>query len=199
MKTGRTCENGENVMKSLIAAAALLVVPATAATAQTTPAPAPAPAADPVAKIYDKALGAGWQNWSWATTELSADIGSPRMPIMVEAKGYQALYLHHEPFSAAPYRGISMLIQVVGGNAEVRIMAFAKGQPIPDGTKVGADGKPEAKAKVVKLAPGGWTKIVIPFGDLGITKSTMIDGFCVQNGSGEAAPHFYVADVMLNS
>ena len=198
MKTGRTCENGENVMKSLIAAAALLVVPATAATAQTTPAPAPAPAADPVAKIYDKALGAGWQNWSWAKTELSVDIGSPRLPIMVEAQGYGALYLHHDPFSAAPYRGISMLIQSVGGEAEVRVTAFAKGSPIPDGAKVGADGKPEAKAKIIKVVPGGWTKVVIPFGDLGIVKTTMLDGFVVQNNKGEPAPHLYVADVMLN-
>lgn len=183
-------------MKSLIAAAALLLVPA-AAMAQTTP--APAPAADPAATIYDKALGTGWQNWSWAKTELSADIGSPRKPIMVEAQGYQALYLHHEPFSAAPYRAISMLIQSVGGEAEVRVMAFANGKPIPDGAKVGADGKPEAKSKLIKVAPGGWTKVLIPFGELGIVKGTMIDGFCVQNSKGEPAPHLYVADIMLNS
>ena len=183
-------------MKSLIVAAALLLVPA-AVTAQTTP--APVPAADPVATIYNKALGAGWQNWSWAKTELSVDSGSPRLPIKVEAEGYQALYLHHEPFSAAPYRGISMLIQSVGGEAEVRVMAYAKGQPIPDGAKIGADGKPLPMMKIVKVVPGGWTKILVPFAELGITKSTMLDGFAVQNNKGEAAPHLYVADVMLNS
>ena len=180
-------------MKSLIAAA-LLLVPA-AAIAQTTP--APAPAADPVATIYDKALGAGWQNWSWAKTELSANIGNPRMPIMVEADGYQALYLHHEPFSAAPYRGISMLIQAASGEAEVRVMAFANGKPIPDGAKVGADGKPEPKMKIVKVASGGWTRLLIPYAELGITKTTMLDGFAVQNNKGEPAPHLYVADIML--
>src|SRR5690242_12457702 len=182
-------------MKSLIAAAALLLVPA-AAMAQTTP--APAPAADPVATIYDKALGAGWQNWSWAKTELSVDIGTPRMPIKVEAEGYQALYLHHEPFSAAPYRAISMLIQSVGGEAEVRVLAFANGKPIPDGAKVGADGKPLPKMKIIKVVPGGWTKVMVPFEELGITKTTMLDGFGVQNNKGEPAPHLYVADIMLN-
>ena len=183
-------------MKPLIAAAALLFVP-TAAMTQTTP--PPAPAADPIATIYNKALGDGWQNWSWAKTELSADIGNPRMPIKVEAQGYQALFLHHAPFSSAPYRGISMLIQSVGGEAEVRVMAFANGKPIPDGAKIGADGKPEPKMKIIKVAPGGWTKVMVPFGELGIAKDMMIEGFCVQNNKGEPAPNLYVADIMLNA
>ncbi|MEP7006476.1 MAG: hypothetical protein ABI810_10860 [Sphingomonas bacterium] len=184
-------------MKSLIAAAALMFVPALAM-AQAAPAPAPAAAADPAATIYDKALGDGWQNWSWAKTELSADIGNPRMPIKVEAQGYQALFLHHAPFSAAPYRGISMLIQSVGGEADLVVLAFANGNPIPDGTKVGADGKPEAKKKPIKVLPGGWTKVVIPFELLGVTKATMLEGFAVQNSKGEPAPNIYVADIMLS-
>jgi len=182
-------------MKSLIAAAALMFAPA-AALGQT--APAPAAAADPIATIYDKALGDGWQNWSWAKTELSVDIGSARKPIKVEAEGYQALFLHHAPFSAAPYRGISMLIQTVGGEAEVRVLAIANGKPIPNGAKVGADGQPELKMKVIKVAPGGWTKVLVPFDELGIGTSTTIEGFWVQNNKGEPAPHLYVADIMLN-
>lgn len=181
-------------MKSLIAAAALLFVPAVA---MGQAAPTPAPAADPAATIYDKALGDGWQNWSWAKTELSVDIGNPRMPIKVEAQGYQALYLHHAPFSAAPYRGISMLIQSVGSEADLVVFAYANGNPIPDGTKVGADGKPEAKKKAIKVLPGGWTRVLIPFGELGVTKATMLEGLAVQNSKGEQAPNLYVADIML--
>lgn len=183
-------------MKSLIAAAALLFVPAVAM-AQAAPAPAPAPAADPAATIYNKALGDGWQNWSWAKTELSVDIGNPRMPIKVEAQGYQALYLHHAPFSAAPYRGISMLIQSAAGEADLVVFAYANGNPIPDGAKVGADGKPEAKKKAIKVLSGGWTRVLIPFGELGVTKATMLEGLAVQNSKGEPAPNLYVADIML--
>lgn len=188
------------MMKSLIVIAGLFFAPA-AAMAQATPAPAAAPAAaaDPIATVYDKALGTGWENWSWAKTELSANTGSARMPIKVEAQGYQALYLHHAPFSAAPYRGISMLIQAVGGDAEVRVIAIANGKPIPDGAKIGADGQPEPKMKIIKVVPGGWTKILVPLGELGIGKGTMIDGFWVQNNKSEPAPHLYVADIMLNS
>lgn len=181
------------MMKSMIAAAALLFVPASAM-AQAAPAPA---AADPAATIYDKALGDGWQNWSWAKTELSVDIGNPRKPIKVEAQGYQALYLHHAPFSAAPYRGISMLIQSVGTEADLVVFAYANGNTIPDGAKVGADGKPEAKKKAIKVVPGGWTRVLIPFAELGVTKATMLEGFAVQNSKGEQAPNLYVADIML--
>ena len=187
-------------MKSLIVAAALLFAP-TAALPQATPAPAAAPAAaaDPIATIYDKALGAGWENSSSAKTELSVDIGSARKPIKIEAEGYQALILHHAPFSAAPYRGISMLIQSVGGPAEVRVIAIANGKPIPDGAKLGADGQPLPRMKIIKLVPGGWTKVLIPLDELGVGERTTIEGFWVQNTKGEPAPHLYVADIMLNS
>lgn len=183
------------MMKPLIAAA-LLFVPATAMS-QTTP--APAPAADPIATIYDKALGSGWQNWSWAKTELSVDIGNARMPIKVEAQGYQALFLHHAPFSAAPYRGISMMIQAVGGEAEVRVIGIANGKPIADTAKPGADGQPGLKARVIKVVPGGWTRVLIPFDELGIAKDMTIEGFWVQNNKGEPAPNLYVADIMLKN
>jgi hypothetical protein len=187
-------------MKSLIAAtAALLLVPGVAP-AQETPAPKPAtataPAVEPLATVYDKALGPGWQNWSWAKTDLSVDIGSPRMPIMIDAQGYQALYLHHPSFSTAPYRGLSMLLQVVGGDAEVRIIAIADGKPIPDGDKKGADGQPQPLMKIVSLKPGGWKSVQIPLNQLGAANRN-IDGFWVQNNSGQPAPHIYVADIAL--
>ena len=196
-------------MKSLVAAAALLFVPA-GAMAQTTPTPTPTPAAapvpaaapaaaaDPIPNVYDKALGTGWVTWSWAKTDRSVDTGSARMPIKVEAQGFQALYLHHAAFSTAPYRGITMLIQTVGGEAEVRVIGIVNGKPIPNGTKVGADGQPEPKMKVVKMVPGGWTKVQIPLEELGIGESTTIDGFWVQNNKSEPAPNLYVADIMLN-
>ncbi|MES2441683.1 MAG: hypothetical protein V4574_02550 [Pseudomonadota bacterium] len=177
-------------MKTLIAAAALLLT-ATPALAQT--APAAAPAADSVATIYDKALSPGWENWSWAKTELSADIGSARMPIMMDAQAYGGLYLHHAPFSTAPYRALSMLIQVVGGPAKVRVMVTVGGKAIPDGDKM-EGGQPVNKMKLVTLAPGGWTQILVPLGVLGAENVTA-DGIMVMNDSGEPAPHIYVADI----
>jgi hypothetical protein len=184
-------------MKKLAAAAALLLAPAAVAQTAPTPTPAAAPAAAPVeAVVYDKALGSGWENWSWAKTELSVENAGARKPIRVEAQAYQGLYLHHAPFDTTPYRGISMLIQAVGGEAQVRLIAIANGKPIPDGAKVGADGQPQAKMKLIPLKPGGWTQVQVALRDLGAEK-TMIDGFWVQNDSGQPAPHFYVADIKL--
>lgn len=176
-------------MKMLIAAAALSLLPATAlsqAAART------APASEPMT-VYDKALSPGWQNWSWARTELSADIGSARMPILMDAQGYGGLNLHHDPFSTAPYRALHMLIQVVGGPAQVRVLATVGGKGIPDGDRM-EGGYPVTKMKLVKLAPGGWTEVLVPLGVLG-AENTTIDGIMVMNDSGEPAPHIYVADI----
>jgi len=176
-------------MKTLFAAAALLLVPA-AASAQTTP----APAADSAAmSVYDKALAPGWQNWSWAKTELSADIGSAKLPIMMDAQAYGGLYLHHDAFSTAPYRGLHMLMQVVGGEATVRVMVTVAGKPIPDGDKM-ENGQPVMMMKRLTLKPGGWTDVLIPLSTLG-AEGKEIDGIQVMNDSGQPAPHIYFADI----
>lgn len=190
-------------MKTLIAASALLMF-STPALAQTDPSdlptkPKPAPAATVAAagseaSVYNNALGPGWENWSFATVELGVDTGGARKPIRVEAKGWQALYFHHAPFSTAPYRGVSMLIQVVGAEAEVRVIATANGKPIPDPSQPPVNNEPAPKMKLVKLKPGGWTKILVPLAELG-ADNKQIDGLWVQNNTGQDAPTFYVADV----
>ncbi len=183
-------------MRKLLLGAALLL--ATPAFAQTDPgdvparpkpaAAAPAAAADTsMATVYKDALGPGWENWKWdgAETELGVDLnGSARKPIRVEAQGYKGLYLHHASFSTAPFRGVSMLVQAVGGTGQVRLIAIRDGKPIPD------------KQKLVKLAPGGWTKVDVPLSALG-AENGMIDGLWLQNDSGDPAPRFYVTDIVL--
>lgn len=172
------------LMKSLFAAAALLLAPAVAH-AQAAP--------DPAATVYDKALSPGWDNWSWAKTTLSVDIGSARMPIMVEAQAYGGLFLHHAPFSTAPYRGLHMLVQSVGGEATVRVMVTVGGKGIPDGDKV-EYGQPVMMFKRITIKPGGWTEVLIPLSALG-AENKEIDGIQVMNDSGQPAPHFYLADI----
>jgi hypothetical protein len=141
-----------------------------------------------IASVYNNALGAGWEHWKWdgADVELGVTLeGSVRKPIRVEAQGYKGLYLHHAAFSTAPFQGLAMLIQATGGPGQVRIIAIRNGQPIPD------------KAKLVKIAPGGWTKVDVPLAVLG-AENGMIDGIWVQNDSGEASPRFYVTDIMFH-
>jgi len=162
-------------MKTLAFAAALF-----AASFQATP-------ADPGA-VYSNALANGWENWKWdgATTELSVDLGgTARKPILVEAQGYKGLYLHHAAFDTKPFKGLSLLVQSVGGTGQIRVVAIAGGKPV------------EGKQKVVKLAPGGWTKVDIPLTELGAANMT-IDGVWLQNDSADPSPRFYVSDIMFH-
>jgi hypothetical protein len=78
--------------------------------------------------VYDTALAPGWQNWSWATADLSVELnGSPRKPIRVVAGPWQALYLHHDPFSTMGLTRLSMLIQGSAPDGDVRIFALIDG------------------------------------------------------------------------
>ena len=168
-------------MKGLMLAGMLAFAPA--AMAQT------APAADTgMAVIYKDALGPGWENWKWdgAESELSVELGgSPRRPIRVDAQGWKGLYLHHAPFSTAPFKALSFLVQSIGGTGEIRVLAIAGGKPV------------EGKQKIVKLAPGGWTKVDVPLATLGVENAT-IDGLWLQNNGNDPAPRFYVTEILLH-
>src|SRR5262245_47906719 len=97
------------------AALALAGMHALNCAAQTPEPAAPAETAAPAPRewvIYDKKLAEGWQNWSWAKTELSIEItGSQRKPIRVEAGPWEALYLQHPAFNTAGYKLLTLLIQ----------------------------------------------------------------------------------------
>ena len=55
--------------------------------------------------VYTDALVNGWQNWSWATVNLSntTPVQSGTDSISVSAGPYQALYLHQTAFDSTPY------------------------------------------------------------------------------------------------
>jgi hypothetical protein len=145
------------------------------------------PAASAPAKsmvIYDTALASGWQNWSWAKTELSINIeGSARKPIKVEAGGWQALYLQHEAFNTTGYQNVEFLIQGTSPEAEVRVIALINGKPANDGRTIKIDNK-------------GWKRVVTPLRTLG-AEEVAIDGLWVQNASPNDLPRFYVTEIKL--
>jgi hypothetical protein len=145
---------------------------------------AEAPSAQPMT-VYENALGDGWENWSWAKTELGLEIaGSARKPIKVEAEGWQALYLHHAPFDASGLRKLNFLIQGSAPDKEVRVFLLSEGKPIGEG-------------KPVKFSNTGWTQVVVPLATLGAEDKT-IDGLWIQNASAEVLPKFYVTEIKLD-
>lgn len=135
--------------------------------------------------VYDTALAPGWENWSWAKTELSVELGgSPRRPIRIVAGGWQALYLHHAPFSTTGLKRLNFLIQGSVPDREVRVFALI-------------DGKNVGEGKLVKIGNTGWTDVKIPLVTLGVEDKT-IDGIWVQNASQEELPKFFVTDIKLD-
>ena len=172
--------------------AALACAPAAAQAPAPAPAPAPAAAATAPAlpagamPVYGVALADGWSNWSWAKTTLSIDLsGSARHPIKAEAGPYQAVYLHHDGFSTAPYRRLGFLIHGgPTGGQQIAVMATIAGKPIPD------------KVKSIKLTANGWTKVEVPLSTIGADNQT-IDGIWFQNASAAPAPPFYVTEIYL--
>jgi len=142
-----------------------------------------APAAEPMT-VYDTALAAGWENWSWAKTELSVELtGSPRKPIKVMAGPWEALYLHHAPFSTAGLKKIDMLIQGSAPDGQVRLIALI-------------DGKPANEGHLIKLANTGWTHLVTPLAELGAADKT-VDGLWVQNATPNELPKFFVTEIKI--
>ena len=147
-----------------------------------TEAAASAPA--PAMTVYDTALGAGWQDWSWANSELSVELqGSPRRPIKVEAGPWQALYLHHDAFSTTGYKQLGLLIQGSAPAGEVRVFTLT-------------DGKVNGEGRLVRLSNTGWTQVVIPLAELA-AEDKLIDGIWLQNSSGVDLPKFYVTEIKL--
>jgi hypothetical protein len=133
--------------------------------------------------VYDTQLNEGWENWSWAKTDVSVELtGSPRKPIKVEAAGWQALYLHHAPFDSTGYKKINFLIQ---GSApgEVRLFMLT-------------DGKPNGEGKAVKVTNTGWTKVEVPLVNIA-SDEKMVDGIWLQNMSADALPKFFVTDIVI--
>jgi len=149
-----------------------------------TPAAPPAETAK-VMPVYDTALAPGWQNWSWAKAELSVELsGSARKPIRVVAGPYQALYLHHDPFSTTGMTKLSLLIQGSALDEQVRILALI-------------DGKPVGEGKPLTFSNTGWTQVVVPLVNLGVEDQT-IDGIWVQNSTDTELPKFYVTEIKID-
>jgi hypothetical protein len=135
--------------------------------------------------VYDTALAPGWDNWSWAKSELGVELsGSARKPIKVEAGPWQALYLHKSSFSTTGLRKLSFLIQGSAPDREVRVFMLT-------------DGKPVGEGKLVKISNTGWTQVEVPLVTLGV-EDAMVDGLWMQNPTDAALPKFYVTDIRLD-
>jgi len=132
--------------------------------------------------LYDDELKNGWQNWSWAKTQLSVPAGNGK-PIKVEGDPWSALALHHEPFSTEGFSKLVFYINGGGaGGQELLVRAQAGGKIVETDFAIA----PKAKT---------WAVVEVPLKDIAAADRT-VDGFCWQ-GKDKAYPPYYITRIQL--
>jgi len=137
--------------------------------------------------IYTDLLGTGWQDWSWATVNLTntAPVHTGTSSISVNAGANQALYLHQNAFDTSGYTNLTFWID--GGSVG--------GQQLL--VKAELDGAPQTAVNLPALSSNVWQQITLSLASLGVTNKPNMDGFWIQDRSGSTEPTFYVDDIQL--
>ncbi len=137
--------------------------------------------------VYDDALGASWENWSWATVDLAstASVHGGATSIAVTASAWSALSLRHAPFDTTGYGKLAFWVNGgASGGQTVRISATVNDTAQP-GVAIGP------------LAANTWQYFEIPLVSLSADNNANFTGVWFQEGTGNAQPTFYVDDIML--
>jgi alpha-L-arabinofuranosidase len=137
--------------------------------------------------VYSDALDNGWQNWSWASVNLSnsAPVHSGSASISVNAGAYQALYLHHDAFDSSLYT--SLVFWINGGPTGGQLLQV----------QAELSGTAQTVVTLPALAANTWQQFTIPLASLGVQSKPNLDGFWIQDRSGTTLPTFYVDDMSL--
>jgi len=140
--------------------------------------------------IYTDQLNNGWQNWSWASVNLSstAYAHSGKYSIAVTETGAnQALYLSTGDQPTGSYEGIQFWIN--GGATGGQTLQV---QGLLDGNSGIAYSLPPLQANT-------WQKVIVPLVGVGTGSVGNFTGFWIQDTSNAAGPAWYVDDVSLIS
>ncbi|EGF93380.1 alpha-L-arabinofuranosidase-like protein [Asticcacaulis biprosthecium C19] len=142
-----------------------------------------APAAPQPMVIYDDVLAPGWNNWSWAKTTLSTDIGSDVKPISMQSEPWQALFLQHAPFSTAGYTKLTFYVNggPTGGQT-ISVKALIGDKPVDPGY-------------TIRLNANTWNVVEVPLADLGAVNQT-ISGLWWQ-AQGQPVSTWYITVIQL--
>ena len=139
--------------------------------------------------VYTDSLDNGWQNWSWASVNLSnnAPVHSGSASISVNAGPYQALYLHHAAFDSSIYT--SLVFWINGGPTGGQLLQV----------QAELSGTAQTVVTLPALAANTWQQFTIPLASLGVQNKPNLDGFWIQDRSGTTLPTFYVDDISLTA
>lgn len=144
--------------------------------------------------IYQDALAAGWQNWSWATVNLAATtpVHTGTASIQMLPTGFQGLYLASPGASVAfaDYTALRFWIHGGSGSSQNLSLSFQLGSTVvqqrPLGPLVQGGG----------VAAGQWREVVVSFQGAGAPTGSF-DGIIVQDQAGAPQPAVYLDDIVL--
>ena len=139
--------------------------------------------------VYTDALVNGWQNWSWATVNLSntTPVQSGTDSISVSAGPYQALYLHQAPFDSTSYA--SLVFWINGGATGGQLLQV----------QATLNGTAQTVVTLPALAANTWTQVSLPLSSLGVQNQPDLDGFWIQDRSGTTQPTFFVDTISITA
>jgi hypothetical protein len=139
--------------------------------------------------IFTDNLVNGFQNWSWATMNLTnnSPVHSGNDSIGVTDGGnYQALVFEHVDFNTSPYASLSFWVNG-GSTGGQQLQVWAR-----------LDGTNQVNYSLAALPTNSWRQINVPLSSLGVAGKPNCTGFGIQgNDGGAAQPTFYVDDVQL--
>ncbi len=139
--------------------------------------------------VYTNTLVNGWQNWSWATVNLTntTPVYSGSKSIKVTAAAWEAVYLHHDAFDTSAYQALTFWIHGgATGGQQLHVQAVLQGVAKP-------------AVSLAALPANTWQQVTLSLTALGVTNAPNMDGFWIQDRSGTSQPAFYLDDIRLTA
>jgi hypothetical protein len=153
------------------------------------------PAGAAVQTIYDNALRNGWQDWSWATHNLSQTLIHQSAPNAIswepDAVGgdWRGIYFHSDPGASDPavasFSAVRFWINGAGGHQAVRLVIYRNNAEI-------------GSLDLTPL-PDGWTQRTVTWAELGVVNAadSAFDGIVFQTNAPADQATAYVDDLEL--
>lgn len=162
------------------------------------PTPTPTPLPDPAGQlaIYDDALAAGWQDWSWGATRDLAYAGlvySGTRAISVTLSPWGALSFYTPTLQTGPYNWLEFYIHG-DGTASRDLWVFFYDAAGQERVRLWLEDPRYLEGGVV--AADAWRRALIPLTDLGVANTT-ITRLAIQDRSGTTQAPFVLDEIAL--
>ena len=139
--------------------------------------------------VYTDSLQNSWANYSWGST-VNLNNASPlhsgsRSVAVTITAGWGAFYLHHSAFSSSGFTHLKLWVHGgSSGGQKLQVAALLNGAAQPS-------------IVLPPLAANSWQPLTISLEALGVANQPNLDGFWLQDTTGNAQPVFYVDDISV--